>query len=49
MGFFETYFIEPVLNGTGYNIYNTAVYAFLLIIAAFLTYKLLKILKIEID
>lgn len=49
MGFFETYFVEPVITGSGYNIYNTALYAVLLIAAAFLTYKLLRRLRIEID
>ena len=49
MGFFETYFVEPILSGSGYNIYNTAVYAVLLIAAAFLTYKLLRFMKIDID
>ena len=49
MGFFETYFVEPVLTGSGYNIYNTAVYAVLLIAAAFLTYRLLRFMKIDID
>jgi uncharacterized membrane protein len=49
MGFFETYFVDPVLTGSGYNVYNTAVYAVLLVIAAFLVYKMLRRLKIEID
>ncbi|MBI2172855.1 MAG: DUF63 family protein [Candidatus Aenigmarchaeota archaeon] len=49
MGFFEEYFVNPILNGTGYNVYNTAAYAVLLVAAAFLTYKLLRRLGIEID
>ena len=44
--FFQTYFIDPVMQGTGYNIYNTLVYALLLVIAVFATYKLLKKMKI---
>lgn len=47
--FFQTYFIDPVMQGTGYNIYNTLVYALLLVIAVFATYKLLKKMKIFID
>src|SRR3989338_1876579 len=47
--FFQTYFIDPVMQGTGYNIYNTLVYALLLVIAVFATYKLLKKMKITID
>lgn len=49
MGFFEQYFIDPVLQGTGYNIYNTLTYAIILIVAVFATYKLLKKMKISID
>ena len=47
--FFRRYFIDPVMQGTGYNIYNTLVYALLLVIAVFATYKLLKKMKITID
>ncbi len=48
-GFFQTYFIDPIYYGTGYNIVNTAVFAAILIVAALLTYKLLRALKIRID
>ena len=49
MDFFQQYFIDPVVQGTGYNVYNTLVYAVLLIIAVFATYTLLKKMKISID
>ncbi len=49
MDFFQQYFIDPVIQGTGYNIVNTLTYAVLLIIAVFITYKLLKKMKIVID
>lgn len=49
MGFIEQYFIEPVMQGTGYNVYNTLAYALILIVAVFATYKLLKKMKIKID
>src|SRR3989338_1217510 len=49
MGFFEQYFIDPITSGSGYNIYNTLAYAALLIVAVFVTYKLLKKMKIAID
>ena len=47
--FFQTYFVDPVMQGTGYNIYNTLVYALLLVIAIFVTFKLLKRMKISVD
>ncbi len=49
MGFVEQYFIDPLVQGTGYNIYNTVAYALILILAAFATLKLLRYLKIKID
>ena len=49
MGFFEQYFIDPIISGSGYNVYNTLAYAALLIVAVFVTYKLLKKMKIAID
>ncbi|MFC2143459.1 DUF63 family protein [Candidatus Aenigmatarchaeota archaeon] len=49
MSFLDTYFIEPILVGSGYNIYNTAVYAIILILAVFLVYKLIKKMNITID
>ncbi len=47
--FFQQYFVDPVIQGTGYNIYNTIAYAIMLILAVFVTYQLLKKMKIQID
>lgn len=47
--FFQQYFVDPILQGTGYNIYNTAVYAIILVVAVLATYKLLKKMKIAVD
>jgi uncharacterized membrane protein len=49
MQFFEEYFIKPIYEGTGYNIYNTAVYAILLVVAVVLVYKLLRKMNVSID
>src|SRR3989344_5529610 len=49
LDFIQKYFISPIYTGEGYNVYNTAAYAIILIIAAYGVYKLLKKLKIEID
>lgn len=49
MPFFEDYFIKPIYEGTGYNIYNTTVYAILLVVAVILVYKMLRRLNISID
>ncbi len=47
--FIQTYYIDPVIYGTGYNVVNTITYAVVLILAVFCTYKLLKALEIRID
>ena len=47
--FFQQYFIDPILQGNGYNIYNTLAYAAVLIVAVLATYKLLKKIGIKID
>ncbi|MBI4170816.1 MAG: DUF63 family protein [Candidatus Aenigmarchaeota archaeon] len=47
--FFDTFFIHPLVEGTGYNVVNTATFAIILIAAAFGVYKLLKKLQIKID
>ncbi|MBI4174639.1 MAG: DUF63 family protein [Candidatus Aenigmarchaeota archaeon] len=47
--FFQQYFVDPVIQGTGYNIYNTIAYALILIAAVFVTFKLLKKMNIKID
>jgi len=49
MQFFEEYFIKPIYEGTGYNIYNTIVYAVLLVVAVLLVYKLLRKMNVSID
>ena len=47
--FFQTYFIDPIIYNTGYNIVNTAVFAIILIAAVFIAYKLLRALKISVN
>ncbi|MCX6815562.1 MAG: DUF63 family protein [Candidatus Aenigmarchaeota archaeon] len=47
--FFQTYFVDPIIYNTGYNIVNTVTFALILIAAVFLTYKLLKRMKIAVD
>ena len=49
MGFFEDYFIRPVIEHTGYNIINTITYAIVLIAALFAIYKILLKIKIRLD
>lgn len=49
MGFIEDYFINPILNSTGYNIYNTLLFAAVLIVSLFCIVKLLKKLKIKMN
>lgn len=46
---FNDYFIRPMDERTGYNAVNTAVYAAIALIAAYLIYRMLKRLKIKID
>ena len=47
--FVDTFFIQPLVNGTGYNIVNTATFAVILIIAALGVYKLIKKMGIKVD
>ena len=47
--FLQQYFVDPIVNGSGYNVYNTAVYALLLIAAAFIVFKVLKKIGVKID
>jgi len=47
--FIDTLFIQPLVQGTGYNIVNTATFGIILIAAAFVVYKILKKLRIKID
>ncbi len=49
MGFFETYFIDPIKFNTGYNVVNTAAYALILVALVFVVYVLLRRLHITID
>jgi len=49
MGFLETYFVDPIVYNTGYNIVNTLAFAVILIIAVFGVFHLLKKMKIKID
>lgn len=47
--FLGKYFINPIFTSEGYNPINTTVYAFVLVIAAYLIYKLLNRLKVKVD
>lgn len=47
--FFQQYFVDPIIQGTGYNIYNTITFAVILVVAVLATYKLLRKMKIAID
>ncbi len=49
MGFFEDYFIRPVLEHTGYNPINTISYVAILIVSLFIVYKILAKLEIKLD
>ena len=49
MGFFEEFFIRPVIEHTGYNMVNTIVYAIVLIAAIFTVYKILVKTRIKTD
>lgn len=48
-GFFQEYFIKPIIQREGYNIVNTFAYAILFIVLSYLTFNFLKSLKIKID
>ncbi len=45
----ETYYIHPITHDSGYNPVNTVTWALVLVVCLFLTLRLLKKLKIEID
>lgn len=47
--FFQTYFIDPLVQGTGYNVVNTAVFAAILIAAVLGVYALLRRMRIRVD
>ncbi|MBI2971282.1 MAG: DUF63 family protein [Candidatus Aenigmarchaeota archaeon] len=44
-----TYYVNPIIYGTGYNIVNTLTYALVLVAAAFGTYRLLQRMRITVD
>lgn len=48
-GFVDTYFIQPMVNNSGYNIVNTSVYAIILVGFVYLLFRLLDKLKFEFD
>lgn len=47
--FFQTYFVNPIILNQGYNPINTTTYAVILVIAAYIIYKILIKLKVKID
>lgn len=47
--FIRTYFIDPISQGTGYNIYNTLVYGILLILGGYGVVKLVRRLGVRMD
>lgn len=49
MDFLKEYFINPIIYGSGYNIFNTLVYGILAVLVLFGTLKMLEKLKIKIN
>lgn len=47
--FVETYYLHPIVQDTGYNLVNTLTWALVLVAFLFLTFRLLKMLRIAID
>lgn len=47
--FFQTYFVDPILNNGWFNPVNTPILALILVIGVFLVYKMLERMKISID
>lgn len=47
--FLDTYYIQPIIYDTGYNLVNTITWALILVLCLFAILKLLKKLGIEID
>ena len=47
--FLIEYFWNPIYSGVGYNVYNTAVYAVLALVALWACGKLLKRMKVKVD
>lgn len=48
-GFLQKYFIEPIYQGTGYNVVSTIVYGIFLGIGIIISWKIIEKLKIEIN
>ncbi|HLE05823.1 MAG TPA: DUF63 family protein [Candidatus Nanoarchaeia archaeon] len=48
-GFFEEFFVKPILDKTGYNPVNTVMYAILLVLGAYFLFRFLKKLGYKID
>lgn len=47
--FIRQYYIDPMVLGEGYNFVNTLTYAFLVVVATYLTFKFLEKMKVDID
>jgi uncharacterized membrane protein len=47
--FFQTYFVNPIIFNQGYNAVNTTIYAIILVMAAYIVYRVLRRLKVKID
>ncbi len=47
--FINTYFIQPINTGNGFNIVNTTAYALLFVLIAYITFEIFKKLKIKVD
>jgi len=47
--FIRQYYIDPIVLGEGYNFINTLTYAFLVVIATYLTFRFLEKFKVEIN
>ncbi|MBI5347210.1 MAG: DUF63 family protein [Candidatus Aenigmarchaeota archaeon] len=49
LSFIQKYYIDPIVYGTGYNIFNTLTYGIIFAVMVFAVYRLLKKWKICID
>ena len=47
MGFFEDYFVSPIIEKTGYNAINTLVYAAIAIAALYIIWRAMKARKFD--
>lgn len=48
-GFFNTYYIEPIIHKTGYNIFNTLTYGIVFALVIYGVYKILKHYDVDIN